>query len=156
MIRCNASLGGGSRHGRLSALAPARGRRRAEPFHVAPEHGAEGVRILCPPLAHASKGKQMGEALLLAEKELSVASSDSSLVVQSVEHVKIGKQEVVEPFALLVVEGASISPASYPNPGNLAISDDEVISLVHHIDESRDVRQHVWQVCSDESARPNR
>jgi hypothetical protein len=156
MIRCNASLGGGSRHGRLSALAPARGRRRAEPFHVAQEHGAEGVRILCPPLAHARKGKQMGEALFLCEKELIVAGSDSSLVVQSLEHVEIGKQEVVEPFVLLVIEGASIGPAGYPIPGNLGISNDEVITLVHHIDDSRDVRPHVSQACSDESARPNR
>lgn len=156
MIRCNASLGGGSRHGRLSALAPARGKRRAEPFHVAQEHGAEGVRILCPPLAHARKGKQMGEALLLCEKELIFAGSDSSLAVRSLEHVEIGKQKVVEPFAFLVVESASISPVGYPIPDNLGISDDEVISLVRHIGESRDVRPHVSQACSDESARPNR
>ncbi len=75
----------------------------------------------------------MGEALLLCEKELFVSSTDSSLVVQGVEHVEIAKQEVVEPFALLGVEGASISPAGYPDPGNLGVCDDEVIGLVHHI-----------------------
>ena len=75
----------------------------------------------------------MGEALLLCEKESTVSGSDSCLVVQRVEHVEIGKQEVVEPFALLVVENAPISPSGYPNSGNLGVSDDEVIGLVHHI-----------------------
>ena len=75
----------------------------------------------------------MGGALLLCEKELTISSPDTSLVVQGVERVEVGKQERVEPFALLVVEGASISPSGYPYPGDFGVSDNEVIGLVHHI-----------------------
>ena len=116
-------------------LALAGGRHRAEPFHVAPKRWAECVWILCPPLAYSRFGEEVNEAFLLGEEEFLIAGTNSSLVIQSVEHVEVGEHEQIEPFAFLVVEDASIGPSGYPDSGNLSVSADEVIDAIHCISD---------------------